>query len=219
MNVPPVKENSALYILEILSVAWLISARAMQQQNRSTGCDLEKLAANVISSTNSNEVWLEKLKLRAHTLQGSSRLDGVKAKQQAVPNIGFDARFHGAKFQLTDHQTVIFNHVQTNQGAGYNVTTGRFTCPQHGIYQFASTTSIPSKALGTIDCEMVRDRIQIGRLHANTKGVDQATQVVVVECRVGQQVWIRHLHRANDTATLIGVTYLPSFSGHLISLM
>ncbi|XP_060082084.1 uncharacterized protein LOC132561375 [Ylistrum balloti] len=183
---------------------------------------LETLAANVDYSAHANEIQLEDIKLRADKLDASLENERdflallslfMLVRRVTGPDIGFDARVARPNTQLQDQQTVIFHHIQTNQGAGYNVSNGRFTCPQHGIYQFAST--IPSKSNDTIDCEMVMDFVQVGRFHANPPGLDQATQVVVLECQVGQQVWVRQLHGANGTILLGGKREFPSFSGHL----
>ncbi|OWF36042.1 Cerebellin-3 [Mizuhopecten yessoensis] len=177
--------------------------------------DLETLAAKVDFSAYKNADQLDNLKLRIQELQDGTKMDGIKVRQVADPNIGFDARVVALKPHYVDQQTIVFNRVQVNQGGGYSNTTGRFTCPQHGLYQFAAT--IPSQLNGTIECEMVMDNVQIGRFMANEPGFDQATQVVVLECGVEQQVWIRHLRGVHDTGILAGRHHFPSFSGHLIS--
>lgn len=37
---------------------------------------------------------------------------------------------------ITDHADIVFDRVVTNVGSGYEPSTGRFTAPVNGTYQF-----------------------------------------------------------------------------------
>ncbi|XP_033738630.1 heavy metal-binding protein HIP-like [Pecten maximus] len=204
--------HAAVWAIFVLSYGQLDAAA----DTESRLADLEELAAKVDLSVFTNTAHLEKLSHRVHELQGGTRKDEKSVRQVVDPNIGFDAVVSNVTINLGDQQTILFDKIRTNQGSGYNAANGRFTCPQNGLYQFAST--IPSKLNGTVDCEMVMDNAQVGRFRANHPGFDQATQVLVLECRSEQQVWLRHFHGANDTSILSSThRYMASFTGHLIA--
>ncbi|XP_069127259.1 uncharacterized protein [Argopecten irradians] len=180
--------------------------------------NLERLALAVESAVASHAHQLSRLNPRVHHLQDGVGQETEKVRRVAEPIVGFDARLPHRIVHLGDQQDIHFWNVETNNGSAYNPTNGRFTCPQNGLYQFATT--IPSKLNGTVDCEMVMDNVQVGRLRANHDGFDQASQVLVLECRTEQQVWVRHTSGANDDAILSSTQrQMASFSGHLIALL
>ena len=52
--------------------------------------------------------------------------------------VGFSARFSSTTtVSVTETQNIVFDHVDLNQGQGYDKTTGVFTAPVSGLYQFS----------------------------------------------------------------------------------
>ncbi|XP_069127261.1 complement C1q-like protein 4 [Argopecten irradians] len=180
---------------------------------------LEELAAKVETTVDTNIDQLGKIDQRLHRLQHGATQEKVKLRRATDPVIGFDTQLHlrAAGSHLHNQQALIFNHVRTNQGGAYNAANGKFTCPQHGLYQFATTISSISR--GFVDCEMVMDGTHVGRLHANRPGFDQASQVLVLECSAGQKIWIRHVNGGHDSGIVSDYQDTSSFSGHLITTL
>ncbi|XP_033739196.1 uncharacterized protein LOC117326549 [Pecten maximus] len=198
--------------------------------NRTTGrftCPqhvaLESLAPNVNALANANGDELQALeKDMAKDLLENTRQHALTNRRSSNnTSIGFDVHVHSGSssgpIHVANRHTVKFNNVVFNHGNGYDNVTGKFTCPIHGLYQFAST--IPSGSKATIDCELVMSNHQLARLHANRKGFDQASQVLVVECAAGHKVWVRHLNGANDSGDLATKLEWATFSGHLVTAL
>ncbi|KAL6464269.1 hypothetical protein MHYP_G00265860 [Metynnis hypsauchen] len=66
----------------------------------------------------------------------------VKKLQEGQPKIAFTATLEvpGKRGQIGPHSkdiTLVFKHVKTNVGEGFNSTTGVFTAPLRGVYFFA----------------------------------------------------------------------------------
>ena len=60
----------------------------------------------------------------------------VAEKQEA--EVGFNARFSSKPtVSVTGTQNIVFDHVDLNQGHGYDKITGMFTAPVSGLYQFS----------------------------------------------------------------------------------
>ncbi|CAC5398889.1 unnamed protein product [Mytilus coruscus] len=74
-------------------------------------------------------------------------------------NIGFTAVMGTHKEHLTIHQTIIFENVQTNEGLGYNSSSGVFIASVSGLYYFSVV--IMSHATEDIETEIVKNGIPI----------------------------------------------------------
>lgn len=60
---------------------------------------------------------------------------------QSPKKVAFFAGLTENMGPTTEHTDVIFDRVITNVGGAYDVTTGRFTAPVNGTYQFSSVIS------------------------------------------------------------------------------
>ena len=40
----------------------------------------------------------------------------------------------GTLKNIQSGQVIVFDHIILNEGAGYDVTSGKFTCPRSGVY-------------------------------------------------------------------------------------
>ena len=125
--------------------------------------------------------------------------------------VGFSA-FTTLERYYNDGDVVLFDGVSSNFGGYFNLETGIFVCPYWGVYWFSVTcrggTSNSCNALITVD----------GSYKAQVHGwvsekINQAAVSIVVECKVGQSVWIQN---NGDNRYYNGADKTNVFSGYLL---
>lgn len=126
--------------------------------------------------------------------------------------IGFSAALTTFGLQLGDHQAVEYDRVYTNLGNRYDRSTGHFTAPVHGLYQFATTVAALQNK--NIHVQIVKNGATIASTYAENGGWDMGSVQAIVELDVGDRVWVRH-HEFNAIQTIHGSLW-STFSGALI---
>lgn len=119
--------------------------------------------------------------------------------------VRFDVRPTG-NYDYTSPQRVIFDHVITNEGSGYNVSTGVFTAPFNGTYFFILTVAqygLFSSAASLVDDTTTLCQLQLVDALVYVGLTCQAT---VYRAR-GQHVWIEsneHLYLSGNYSSFSG---------------
>ncbi|XP_045206770.2 uncharacterized protein LOC123559013, partial [Mercenaria mercenaria] len=112
------------------------------------------------------------------------------------------------------HQNIVFDHVETNTGNGYNPHHGVFTAPVSGLYLFY--TSVLADHNRIIWCQIVINGKNKASAYARgTDGRhDQGSQAIIVQLQQGDDVAVQNLD-ADDS--IYGDQYIYStFSGFLL---
>ena len=110
------------------------------------------------------------------------------------------------------HQNIVFDHVETNVGNGYNPHHGVFTAPVSGLYLFYS--SILSEHDGEVRAQIVVNGVFKASIYGSNDRFDQGSQAIVVSLQQGDDVAVQN--RDNDHA-IYGDAYIYStFSGVLL---
>ena len=94
------------------------------------------------------------------------------------------------KADFTLNEKVVFTTVTTNEGSGYNSSTGRFTAPVAGLYAFAKQicTHRTKSALTTF---MLNDiRVLDSQTTASLDENACASGQVFVQMNKGDQMWV-----------------------------
>ena len=113
--------------------------------------------------------------------------------------------------------TLVFRKTLLNEGGVYSTTTGKFTAPCDGVYEFhATVTSNQSKKC--IYVEFKAGDVAIGRIevcdyyyHISNSGSAMA------KLRKGTEVYMRVTHVNPGFRFLEDAHRMKTFSGHLIS--
>ena len=112
-------------------------------------------------------------------------------------------------------EQVLFPGVITNIGDHYNATNSTFECPFHGVYIISLT--VKGWYAYKSHYSIMRDDILIGSAHVDSDEVmifPTGTMVSVIECEVGQKVWVRV---GDYQASLMGGSARESvFSGYML---
>ena len=90
---------------------------------------------------------------------------------------------------LGPSQTVVFDHVITNNGNGYSSHSGLFTAPRDGTYYF--TNSFLSGS-GSVHLQMMRNAEVIGSGAGHPDNGSSGSMSATVNLKKGDAVKIRH---------------------------
>ncbi|CAG2188810.1 C1QL [Mytilus edulis] len=107
-------------------------------------------------------------------------------------------------------QIIDFDKTVTDTSHSYNNSTGVFTIPRTGLYQFSLTMFTPS---GNLYAQIVKNQQIIGSNYGSGSGIS-ATINTVVWCIQGDVVFVRHM-KGQSQQIIHGNGY-STFSGFLI---
>ncbi|XP_028415484.1 complement C1q-like protein 3 [Dendronephthya gigantea] len=106
-----------------------------------------------------------------------------------------------------------FNDVALNIGKGYNPTTGKFTAPIAGLYQFTATYL--QRYGYNSGVKLMKNNNIISEIHANHKTYDQLTKTIFVVLAKGDTFWVEL--RNGSTFSIYGISRSTEFGGFLLS--
>ncbi|KAL3837108.1 hypothetical protein ACJMK2_022489 [Sinanodonta woodiana] len=87
-------------------------------------------------------------------------------------------------------ERIVFASVDYNEGSGYDMNSGTFTCPTTGTYFFTATIGSIGKLY--VDAFLKIDGVVKIRVYAgfHLQGDNMSTAVTIAHCRAGQSVWM-----------------------------
>ncbi|XP_028401091.1 complement C1q tumor necrosis factor-related protein 3-like [Dendronephthya gigantea] len=106
-----------------------------------------------------------------------------------------------------------FNTVDLNTGNGYSASTGKFTAPIAGLYQFSA--SYLQRHGYSSHVKLMKGNTVFSELHANHKNYDQLSKTILVALAKGETFWVQ-LHRSS-TYAVHGAGRYTQFGGFLLS--
>ncbi|XP_028413886.1 complement C1q-like protein 2 [Dendronephthya gigantea] len=106
-----------------------------------------------------------------------------------------------------------FNDVALNIGNGYNPSTGKFTAPTAGLYQFTATYLQRDGYNSGV--RLMKNNNIISEIHANHKTYDQLTKTIFVVLAKGDTFWVEL--RNGSTYSIYGSGRYTEFGGFLLS--
>jgi hypothetical protein len=134
-------------------------------------------------------------------------------KANIATQVAFSAVMARHDQHLAAFQTVIFDHVFTSVGGGYDPSSGLFTCPVAGRYNF----------FFSIMCDFgseIHTGIVVNGIvklytfsHGSDQRLDQGSNAVILDLSVGDRVWIQ-VDKEAGTRTVYGNNF-SSFSGYM----
>lgn len=105
-----------------------------------------------------------------------------------------------------------FDDVRTNRRHGYNPSTGIFTAPQKGIYQF--NCLIRSLGKSQVHFQLTKNSKLFTTGYASNGNYDSQTISSILELKEGDRVYIQHRY---GSAENIQGSHSSTFSGYLLT--
>ena len=125
-------------------------------------------------------------------------------------NSAFFATLNSEIIFETPHETIPFNNVKINNGEHYNFTTGIYTAPVTGIYQFFWYIRASPKANSWLS---INGDSYVNPWEDYTEGVQGDGTTVMVTLQAGQTVDVR---TENEPCTVYGNSDDSWFGGQLL---
>ena len=115
---------------------------------------------------------------------------------------------------LASNEVAKFDKVWTNIGNGYDASSGVFTAPRGGVYQFScSAMTLSGK---TLHLHLMKNDQRTVSLYPGT-GYNMGTLSMVLELKKGDRVYIKHPGSGNNSLYSESGSNYSMFSGYFIS--
>ncbi|XP_060581502.1 complement C1q-like protein 4 [Ruditapes philippinarum] len=139
--------------------------------------------------------------------------DRIRRAENEV-TVAFTAGLTKRALHVGAHQNIVFDHVETNVGNGYNPHHGVFTAPVPGLYVFY--TSVLADNDREVWCELiVNGAIKASVYARGTDGRhDQGSQALVIQLKQGDDIAVQNV--AADDAIYGDPTIYSTFTGFLL---
>jgi len=112
---------------------------------------------------------------------------------------------------VNEHTDILFDRVVTNIGSGYEASSGRFTAPVNGTYQFNVIVSAQGRQKAAV--MVLKNGGMVATVWAESIPYwATASNIAILSMEKGDQVWLMLLNRASY---LHGYMY-TTFSGFMI---
>ena len=116
---------------------------------------------------------------------------------------------------LASNEVAKFDKVWTNIGNGYDASSGVFTAPRGGVYQFSCSAMTNSGK--TLRLHLMKNDQQTVSLYPGNSGYNMGTLSMVLELKKGDRVYIKHPGSGYNSLYSESEYNYSMFSGYFIS--
>ena len=116
---------------------------------------------------------------------------------------------------LANNEVVKFDKVWTNIGNGYNSSSGVFTAPRGGVYQFSCSAMTGHGK--TLRIHLMKNDQRTVSLYPGNSGHNMGTLSMVLELKKGDRVYIKHPGSGHNSLYSESEYNYSMFSGYFIS--
>lgn len=106
---------------------------------------------------------------------------------------------------------LVFPHIVTNNGNGYNPSTGKFTAPSDGTFVFFVTVNVYGS--NSVYLNIVHNGSSKVRTYSHTSNFMTATNMAVLQLYTGDSVWV---FRSSGKSYYTDIVPITTFSGFLL---
>ncbi|XP_060589335.1 complement C1q tumor necrosis factor-related protein 3-like isoform X2 [Ruditapes philippinarum] len=138
-----------------------------------------------------------------------------KIRKYERPTVAFCV--HGVTDVLLDesNEVIVFKSIITNEGAGYDSSTGIFTAPVGGLYQFAVHLCTPISYYTYVGIVHTGNVIVKDYIHGVGNNALCSSVGGVVRVESGEQVWVQSLSTSSNRKLMDDGNRMNTFLGIL----
>ncbi|XP_060564391.1 cerebellin-3-like [Ruditapes philippinarum] len=133
----------------------------------------------------------------------------------ATPKVAFNAYYSTGSGNYGVNQSIVFPLVLLNEGGGYNESTGIFTAPVSGMYQFSINICNADGKYMTAAIVHENTRITSTTTHSATTSICTSA-TIPARLTTGERVYVQSTF--NNLVMLANEHRYPSFTGVLINV-
>ncbi|XP_077998033.1 uncharacterized protein LOC144451134 [Glandiceps talaboti] len=125
-------------------------------------------------------------------LPGPIGQKGEVGQVQQQPRVAFSVARTSSTGQASGHEVIVYDKVYSNDGNGYNTSTGKFTCPVSGMYYFM-ISALQHNSYNLHVC-LMKNTTQLPCIHVRNSGGRQygaASNSVIIDVDQGDEIWAR----------------------------
>ncbi|XP_053390765.1 complement C1q tumor necrosis factor-related protein 2-like [Mercenaria mercenaria] len=140
----------------------------------------------------------------------------VRRRSVTGEHVAFSTLLTTNQIHIGISQTIKFDKILLNDGAGYSKNSGTFTVPISGVYMFTYFFGHGYNP-GQIWLELMHNGQKVNAGVTDTFHTNQDLQggnTAIIRAQLGDEIWMESFHQ-ND-ATLYGIIGFTSFSGFLL---
>lgn len=116
---------------------------------------------------------------------------------------------------LATNEVVKFDKVWTNIGNGYDSSSGVFTAPRGGVYQFSCSAMTASNK--TLRLHLMKNDQRTVGLYPGQSGHNMGTLSMVLQLKKGDRVYMKHPTSGENSLYSESGSNFSMFSGYFIS--
>ncbi|XP_077997915.1 uncharacterized protein LOC144451031 [Glandiceps talaboti] len=126
-------------------------------------------------------------------LQGPIGQKGEVGQVQQQPRVAFSVAKTTSMEPVSSNQVIVYDKVYSNDGNGYNTSTGKFTCPVSGMYYFMFSGMRVQNAHELLAC-LIKNTEQLPCIWVDDEGTREhgaASTSVIIDLQQGDEIWVR----------------------------
>ncbi|XP_060589336.1 uncharacterized protein LOC132744594 [Ruditapes philippinarum] len=146
----------------------------------------------------------------------SQRNSVVKLQEKYERPVIFYAH-HVTDVDTDETERIIFNYAIINERSGYDTSTGIFTAPVSGLYQFAVHLCTPISKYVYVEIFHEGNVIMKDYLYGVGENAVCSSVTGIVRVKSGEQVWVQHRSKNSNYKLIEDIHRMNTFLGMIIN--
>ncbi|XP_077997721.1 uncharacterized protein LOC144450854 [Glandiceps talaboti] len=125
-------------------------------------------------------------------IQGPIGQKGEVGQVQQQPRVAFSVAKTTSIGLVSSRTVIVYDKVYSNDGNGYNTSTGKFTCPVSGMYYFM-ISALRDNSYNLHVC-LIKNTTKLPCIYAHNssgRSYGAASNSVIIDVDQGDEIWVR----------------------------